>query len=321
MKVLKVRDLTTKIVLQKKEYTVVDHLSFDLVKGKTLAIVGESGSGKSILALSLLRILPTPPFLQPKGEVLFHGANLLTLGESKMRKIRGGKMAMIFQDPQSALNPVFRIGDQLMESALIHLKVDREAAWKKAIAALNEVGIPNPKERMRAYPHELSGGMKQRVMIAIALMGEPEIVIADEPTTALDVTIQDQVLNLLLELQKKRGMALLLITHDMGVVAKMADECLVMYATQGIEKATVQNVFSHMRHPYTEGLFASRPTPETERGKLQPIKGSVPPLTDLPKGCHFNTRCPYVMPKCLHGEVPNFPIEEEHFAKCWLNEK
>lgn len=319
--VLKVRSLTTKLQIKGNIYTVVDRLSFDLVKGKTLAIVGESGCGKSMTALSILRILPTPPFLNPEGEVIFENENLLTLSSSRMRKVRGGKIAMIFQDPQSALNPVYRIGDQLVESALIHLKISQAEAEKKAIETLNEVGIDRAEERFFAYPHELSGGMKQRVMIAMALMGEPDILIADEPTTALDVTIQDQVLQLMKHLQAKRGMALLLITHDMGVVSKMADECLVMYATEGVERGSVQQVTTEMAHPYTQGLFASRPTPTTPRGALKAITGNVPPITNLPSGCRFHPRCPYVMPKCLIGEVPNFIVGPDHFAKCWLHDK
>lgn len=320
--ILSVRNLTTPLQIGAKTYNVVERLSFDLRLGKTLALVGESGCGKSLTALSILRILPDPPCLRPKGEVLYKGRNLLDLSEREMRRIRGGSISMIFQDPTTSLNPVYTIGYQLLEVAALHLGLYGDEAVERCIRALEEVGIPAASERLSVYPHQLSGGMRQRVMIAMALMCEPDILIADEPTTALDVTIQAQVLDLMRNLQEKKGMALLLITHDMGVVAEMADDVIVMYTSQAVERGSVYDIFDRMSHPYTMGLFASRPAIGKEKGKLTPIAGTVPPLNQYPEGCRFNTRCPYVMPKCLQGEVPEFQImkSKEHLAKCWLCE-
>lgn len=317
--ILTVRNLTTRLKIGQETWTVVDHLGFSLYQGRTLALVGESGCGKSMTALSLMRILPQPPVLPPTGEVLYKGSNLLSISEKEMRRIRGRKIAMIFQDPMSALNPVYTIGNQLMEVAELHLGLYGEEAWIRAREALEGVGIPSAEERLAAYPHQLSGGLKQRVMIAMALMCEPDVLIADEPTTALDVTIQAQVLELIRSLQRKKGMALLLITHDMGVVTEMADEVIVMYVAQGIERAYVENLFDHPAHPYTMGLFHSRPSLDNRRGKLQPIKGQVPSFRNIPSGCRFHPRCPYAMSKCRHGSVPDFNIENPtHIAKCWL---
>lgn len=320
--ILRVKNLTVPLLIGEKKYSVVDRLSLDLHKGKTLAIVGESGCGKTLTALSLLRILPEPPCLFPQGEVLFKGTDLLTLSEEQMRQIRGSQIAMIFQNPSTCLNPVYTIGSQLVEVIELHLGLYGDEALGRAIEALEEVGIPQPESRIEAYPHQLSGGMKQRVMIAMALLCEPDILIADEPTTALDVTIQAQVLELMRELQKKKGMAILLITHDMGIVAEMADEVIVMYAAHAMERGSIQSIFDQMAHPYTMGLFGSRPSRSAPKGKLQPIKGNVPSLTDYPSGCRFNPRCPYVMPVCLEGEVPEFEVGgvAEHRSKCWLSE-
>lgn len=320
--VLEVVDLTTKLKLGSKTYTVVDHLSFNLKRGKTLALVGESGCGKTFTALSLLRILPNPPALPPEGKVIYQNRNLLTISEHEMRSIRGAKIAMIFQDPSSALNPVFTIGNQLLEVAELHLHLSGEEAYNHILNSLDEVGITSPSTCLEAYPHQLSGGMKQRVMIAMALMCEPDILIADEPTTSLDVTIQAQVLELMLALQRKKQMAILLITHDMNVVAEMADEVIVMYATQRIERGDVFQVFRADGHPYTRGLFDSRASTKDHKERLVTIKGSVPPITDLPTGCYFHPRCPYVMDICLHGDVPDFEVDDPaHLAKCWLFDK
>lgn len=321
--ILKVRNLTTKLKLGKGIFTVVDNISFDLFHGKTLAIVGESGSGKTMSALSILKILPTPPALPPEGEVIYKNRNLLTLNDHELRKIRGANIAMIFQDPMSALNPVLSIGDQLLEVANLHLGLYGDEAIEKAVESLNLVGISSPRERLFDYPHQLSGGMKQRVMIAMALMCEPDILIADEPTTALDVTIQAQVLDLMKSLQKKMGMAILLITHDMGVVAEMADDVVVMYATWAVEQGSAYQVFNLKSHPYTEGLFNSLPSETDPKKRLNVIKGTIPPITALPNGCHFNPRCPYVMEICLQGKVPDFIVNENprHTAKCWLHDK
>lgn len=317
--VLIVRNLTTCLKIGDDIWTVVDKLNFSLYRGQTLCLVGESGCGKSLTALSLMRILPTPPALPSTGEIYYQNENLLTIGEKKMRRIRGSKIAMIFQDPMSALNPVFSIGNQLMEVAELHLGLYGENAWNCAREALVSVGIPDAEKRLKDYPHQLSGGLKQRVMIAMALMCEPDILIADEPTTALDVTIQAQVLKLIRSLQRKNGMALLLITHDMGVVAEMADEVIVMYLAQGIEKAKSQDLFDYPAHPYTIGLFQSRPSYEKRKGKLKAIKGQVPLFRHIPSGCRFHPRCPFVMPKCHHGIVPQFIVQDSsHEAQCWL---
>lgn len=317
--ILEVKHLTTKLLLGQQEVAVVDDLSFNLYAGKTLALVGESGCGKSLTALSLMRILPNPPALPSTGEIIYQDRNLLHLPEKEMRAIRGGKIAMIFQDPSSALNPVYTIGDQLGEVAELHLGLYGDAAMHRCIQALKEVGIPRPQERLNDYPHQLSGGMRQRVMIAMALMCEPDILIADEPTTALDVTIQAQIIDLIRALQKRKNMAVLLITHDMGIVAEIADEVIVMYAAQGIEKGSTVQIFDHMAHPYTQGLFAARPSLHQPKEKLHPIKGNVPSAGQFPQGCRFHPRCPYVMDRCRHGAVPEFDVQNrEHTAKCWL---
>lgn len=320
--ILNVKELTTKLKVGGTVLTAVDRLSFSLEKGKTLALVGESGCGKSLTALSILRILPTPPALQSQGQVLFDGVDLLKLSEREMRKIRGSKIAMIFQDPSSALNPVYSILDQLIEVAEIHLGLYDEEAEERCLMALEEVGIEDPARCLEAYPHQLSGGMKQRVMIAMALMCEPDILIADEPTTALDVTIQKQVLDLMKKLQEKTQMAILLITHDMGVVAQMADYSLVMYATQMMEQGSVRDIFQKKSHPYTEALFHSLPSADVPKGHLKAIRGTVPQLSELPEGCYFHPRCPYTMPICRKGDVPLLPGGggQGHLAKCWLRD-
>jgi len=320
--ILIVNNLVTQLKIGDSTFKVVEDVSFKLYPGRTLAIVGESGCGKSLTALSIMGIVPTPPVLHPQGEIIYQNRNLLTLPEKEMRKIRGARIAMIFQDPSSALNPVYTVGEQLIEVAELHLGLYGEEAVERAITALTEVSIQNPRQRMNEYPHQLSGGMKQRVMIAMALMCEPDILIADEPTTALDVTIQAQILNLIKALQKRMGMALLLITHDLGIVAEMADDVIVMYAAQTVEKGSVYDIFDHMAHPYTMGLFQSRPTSGSHKGLLKPIKGNVPPLTHFPKGCRFHPRCPYVMPKCLHGNIPDFPVQgnAQHISKCLLHD-
>jgi len=319
--ILKVQNLKTRLQIGKKIIHVVDELSFNLHLGKTLALVGESGCGKSMTALSILRTLPHPPALPSQGKILYQDQDLLSLTEREMREIRGARIAMIFQDPSSALNPVYTIGSQLLEVAELHLELYGDEAVERVIRALKDVGIPHPEVRMADYPHQMSGGMKQRVMIAMALMCEPDILIADEPTTALDVTIQAQVLKLIRDLQEKKGMALLLITHDMGIVAEMADEVIVMYASQAVERGSVFQIFDQMAHPYTIGLFESLPGIHAQNQPLKPIKGNVPSLTDYPSGCHFHPRCRFVMDKCRQGAVPDFGVQEiEHCAKCWLHD-
>ncbi len=317
--ILSVRRLTTQLKIGKGVVTVVDNLSFDLRAGRTLALVGESGCGKSMTALSLMRILPEGVALPSKGEVLYRGQNLLHLPERKMRTLRGSKLAMIFQDPMSSLNPVMTIGAQLMEVAELHLHLAPQEAKARAILALHSVGITSPEQRLSDYPHQLSGGMKQRVMIAMALLCEPDLLIADEPTTALDVTVQAQVLELIRTLQQERGTALLLITHDMGVVAEMADDVIVMYAAKSMERAPVTSLFDHHAHPYTQGLFASRLSKKSARAPLVVIPGSVPPLGHFPAGCPFHPRCPHAMEKCKKGDVPPAVLSEGHELSCWLH--
>jgi oligopeptide/dipeptide ABC transporter ATP-binding protein len=317
--ILIVNNLTTQLSLAGKPVTIVDNISFCLYPSKTLAIVGESGCGKTMTALSLMRILPHPPALPPTGEVIYKDKKLLEISEKEMRTIRGGRIAMIFQDPTSALNPVYTVGNQLAEVAELHLNLFGDDADERSMQALREVGIADVREVMDVYPHQLSGGMRQRVMIAMALMCEPDILIADEPTTALDVTIQAQVLQLIRDLQQKRGMALLLITHDMGVVADIADEVIVMYAGQVVESGGVRDIFDKLAHTYTQGLFASRSSIHKPKSHLHGIKGSVPSPSDYPKGCRFHPRCPFVMDRCRHGDVPVFNVGlRDHTAKCWL---
>lgn len=317
--VLSVVNLSSYLKIKQEVLTVVHNLSFELYAGRTLAIVGESGCGKSLTALSILRILPAQA-LPSTGSIFYKGQDLLKIKEWEMRSLRGSKIAMIFQDPMSALNPVYTIGNQLMEVAEIHLGIFEEEAWSKACEMLSAVGILNAEERMHAYPHELSGGLKQRVMIAMALMCEPDILIADEPTTALDVTIQKQILDLLKQLQKKNRMAILLITHDLGIVSEMADEAIVMYMAEEVERGSVDDILIHTSHPYTKGLLHSRPSLKERREKLLPIKGQVPSFKNIPTGCRFHTRCPHVMEKCTQGEVGYFAVHlPSHFSKCWLS--
>lgn len=315
--ILQVKGLKTKLKLGKHAYSVVDGLDFNLYPGKTLACVGESGCGKSLMALSLMRILPTPPALPSEGEVIYKGKNLLKASSKEMLKIRGKAMAMIFQDPMSALNPVYTIGNQLAEVLDIHLRIYGKEAEERIISALKEVGVPDPDKRLNEYPHQLSGGLKQRVMIAMALLCEPDILIADEPTTALDVTVQAQVLDMMRRLQEKNNMALLIITHDMGVVAEIADEVMVMYAAQIIEKGPVETIFDHMAHPYTQGLFAS--IPHYGAKKITPIRGSVPSIRELPTGCRFHPRCPHVQEGCQDEILLTDVKHQGHSARCILH--
>lgn len=303
-----------------KPLSIVHEVSFSLFPGKTLALVGESGSGKSTTALALLRLLSSSNRFLLEGDVLFQGVNLLKLSEKELSSIRGGKIAMIFQDPQSSLNPVFTVGDQIAEMAEIHLKCTPEEAEERTFRILEAVEMPNALRAFEIYPHELSGGMKQRAMIAMALVANPSILIADEPTTALDATIQKEVLELLKTLQHERKMAMLLITHDMNVAAYMADEVGVMYAGEIVEFGKTHDVFEKKLHPYTQALFHARPTREMRKKPLTVIKGVAPVAGQRPSGCPFHPRCPQVMPKCHEGLVPTFRRGENHWAKCWTLE-
>ena len=296
----------------------VDGVSFDVHPGKTLAIVGESGSGKSVTALSVLRLIPNPPGRIVGGEVWFQGEDLLKAPERRMRQIRGNDISMIFQEPMTSMNPVFRVGQQIGAVLRMHRKLDPDHARKETIELLDRVGITAPKQRVDDYPHQMSGGMLQRVMIAMALACNPKILIADEPTTALDVTIQAQILALLNQLQRELGMAILLITHDLGVVAETADEVLVMYAGQKVEHAGVQELFASPHHPYTRGLFASLPGMHSPGDRLYSIKGTVPAATNFPTGCRFHPRCPYCMDICTTQDTVLEEVAPGHTAACWL---
>jgi oligopeptide/dipeptide ABC transporter ATP-binding protein len=296
----------------------VDGVSFDLYPGETLGIVGESGCGKTVTSLSILRLIPEPPgHIRPGSVIEFEGRNLLALAPPELRAIRGNQIAMVFQEPMTSLNPVFTVGDQIAEAAIIHQRLSRKAARARAIEMLTLVGMPDPAERVDHYPHQLSGGMRQRVMIAMALVCHPKVLIADEPTTALDVTIQAQILELLDRLQAELGMSVLLITHDLGVVAGQADRVVVMYAGQVVETAPTTALFDGPLHPYTEGLMAAVPRIDARKSRLQAIPGQVPAATAWPSGCRFHPRCPHAWTKCANEEPPLLG-DGDHTARCWL---
>jgi peptide/nickel transport system ATP-binding protein len=302
----------------------VDGVSFALAPQETLAIVGESGCGKSITALSLMRLVPDPPGRIAGGTVKLAGVDLLGLSEAAMRQVRGKDLAMIFQEPMTSLNPVLTIGSQIAETLLLHEKLSKREAWDKAVDMLRLTKIPEPEQRAKEYPHQLSGGMRQRAMISMALACNPKVLIADEPTTALDVTIQAQILDLIVDLQKKLGTAVILITHDLGVVAETAQRVIVMYAGRKVEEAPVEELFARPLHPYTHGLMASIPRLPLMRGeeaktaeRLQEIRGTVPALTNLPPGCVFAPRCPQAVDQCRAAYPPYEEKRPGHWAACW----
>lgn len=320
---LEVKNLKTQFKTDDGEFYAVDDVSFHLEKGKTLGIVGESGCGKSVTSLSIMRLIPNPPGKIASGEILFNGKNLLNLSEEEMRKIRGNDIAMIFQEPMTSLNPVFTIGNQIGEAIALHQKnLSRHDVRNKTIEMLKLVGIPEPDKRVDEYPHQLSGGMRQRVMIAMALSCNPELLIADEPTTALDVTIQAQVLELIRKLQKEFQASMILITHDLGVVAETCDNVAVMYAGKIVEYGTVEDIFYRPRHQYTKGLLNSIPHFETghKRERLETIKGLVPSMFNLPKGCRFSERCPVAQDNC-RAKIPALtaaaPGGTSHVVACF----
>jgi oligopeptide/dipeptide ABC transporter ATP-binding protein len=317
---LDVRNLRTTFHVMDGDVGAVDGVSFQLKPGRSIGIVGESGSGKSVTALTIMRLLDIPPAeVGADSEIWFGGRELLRMPMEEMRKIRGNDIAMIFQEPLTSLNPVFTIGDQIAEQVELHLKVKRKEAWDRAIESLKLVGIPSPERRVKQYPHEMSGGMRQRVMIAMALSCEPKLLIADEPTTALDVTIQAQILELLKTIQDRTDSALMLITHDLGVVAEMVEEVVVMYAGQVVETGTVEQVLLDPRDPYTMGLIESIPTVDKRGGRLSVIRGTVPSPFNLPPACRFEPRCPYAWDHCR--EVPPDLYQTDHatqFARCHL---
>jgi oligopeptide/dipeptide ABC transporter ATP-binding protein len=307
-KVLEVRNLKTSFFTEGGEVRAVDDVSFDVFRGRTLGIVGESGCGKSVTSLSIMRLIPNPPGRIVGGQILYQGKDLVKLTAAEMRKIRGNEISMIFQEPMTSLNPVFTVGNQVCEAIALHQDLSRKATRDKAVEMLKLVGIPSPEKRVDDYPHQLSGGMRQRVMIAMALSCNPHVLIADEPTTALDVTIQAQILDLLKDLQQKVGMGLVLITHDLGVVAEVADEVVVMYAGRVVEQAPVRELFANPKMPYTRGLLNSiptlskDPTGKVKKKRLEAIPGIVPNMLELPVGCRFQERCPYVIEKCREAE-------------------
>jgi len=315
---LSVRNLKTYFYTDEGVVKAVDGLSYDLHRGETLGIVGESGSGKSVHALSIMRLIPQPPGKIVAGEILFEGRNLLSLSEEEMRRIRGNRIAMIFQEPMTSLNPVLTIGEQIAEAVMLHQRLPRKAAWDRAVEMLEKVRIPLARERVKDYPHQFSGGMRQRVMIAMALSCNPSILIADEPTTALDVTIQAQILELMQELQQEFRMAIILITHNLGVVAEMCDNVVVMYAGRPVEKADVLRTFQDPKHPYTWGLLHSIPKLHERKERLIPIEGQPPSLIDLPPGCPFAPRCPFAMEICVQEDPPEYLVGPEHTARCYL---
>ncbi|NJN14586.1 MAG: ABC transporter ATP-binding protein [Planctomycetes bacterium] len=296
----------------------VDGVSYDAFPGETVGVVGESGCGKSVTALSVMRLIPMPPGEIAGGRILFDGEDLVAAPESRMRQVRGGKIGMIFQEPMTSLNPVFTVGNQIEEAVRLHLKMGAREARARAIEMLGKVGIPSPEARVDEYPHQLSGGMRQRVMIAMALSCNPKLLIADEPTTALDVTIQAQILDLIRDLQREMGMAVLMITHDLGVIAEMAHRVVVMYASKIVEKAGVRDLFGKPRHPYTRGLFRSIPSLVGEVDRLETIEGTVPSPLEFPEGCKFQNRCPFATEHCIANEPELREVDPGHWAACWL---
>ena len=320
-KLLTVNKLRTEFFQNKKtSVTAINEISFDIGKGEILGLVGESGCGKSVTSLSIMRLLNFTSGKVTKGEVIFDGKDLQKLSEKEMREIRGGKMSMIFQEPMSSLNPAMRIDKQMIEGIRLHTNLSKQEARERAAKILQQVGIPDPERVLKNYPHQLSGGMSQRVMIAMAMSCNPQLLIADEPTTALDVTIQAQILELMKKIQQEEGMSILLITHDLGVVAEMCTRVIVMYAGEIVEEAPVEVLFNNPTHPYTEGLIASVPKLGSSVKVLPSIPGSVPDLSMLPKGCRFAPRCKYATERCHNEEPDLFEVSEHQKCRCWLRD-
>lgn len=312
--ILEVRNLEIRYVTDEETVYAVNDISFALQKGESIGLVGETGAGKTTTALGIMGLVPDPPGEVVAGSIMFEGKDLLQLSEKQMREIRGGKISMIFQDPMTSLNPVMTVGEQIAEVVLLHNKISKAEARKRAIEMLEQVGIPG--SRCDDYPHQFSGGMKQRVVIAIALACSPELLIADEPTTALDVTIQAQVLELMKKLKREYNTSLILITHDLGVVAKICDKVAVVYAGEIIESGTLKDIYTDKRHPYTIGLFDSLPDIENDAATLKVIQGMVPDPANLPEGCKFHPRCPYATGACKSGTIPPVRISESHMVRC-----
>ncbi len=318
--VLEVKNLRTYFHTDEGVIPAVDGVDFTLKKGKTLCVVGESGCGKSVTAFSVMRLIPMPPGKVESGEILYNGKNIVKLTENEMRGIRGNEIAMIFQEPMTSLNPVYTIGNQIVEAIVLHQKVKPKEARQRAIKMLEKVGLPDPQKRIDEYPHQMSGGMKQRVMIAMALSCNPEILIADEPTTALDVTIQAQILDLLKQLKETEGMSIMLITHDLAVVSEVADEVLVMYASKVVENAGVNDIFNDPKHPYTQGLIKAIPKLGNRVERLNEIPGQVPRPQNYPEGCHFADRCPRVMDICHKRDPGMTEVGSGHLVSCFIYE-
>ncbi len=320
MALLEVNNLHTSFTIDAGEVLAVNGISYFLEKGKVLGIVGESGSGKSVSAYSIMQILAANGRITD-GSIKYNGQELVGAGESVMKTIRGNKISIIFQDPMTSLNPTYTIGHQLMEAILLHTNRNKKQAYERAVEMLRLVNVNEPEKRMKQYPHEFSGGMRQRVVIAMALACEPDILIADEPTTALDVTIQAQILELMKSLQKELGMAIIMITHDLGVVAQLCDEVVVMYAGSICEQGTVEEIFYNPKHEYTKGLLRSIPTADNNGQKLEPITGTPIDLLNMPKGCPFAPRCENAMKICIREAAQPMDINENHRATCWMNVK
>jgi len=321
-KLIEIKNLKTQFLTERGIARAVDDVSFNILEGETMAIVGESGCGKSVTALSIMNLVPNPPGEVVAGSIHFEGKDLLKISEREMRKIRGNRISMIFQEPMTSLNPVFKIGDQISEVLRLHQNLEKKDARDKAIDLLRQVRIPAPENRISDYPHQMSGGMRQRVMIAIALACSPKILIADEPTTALDVTIQAQILKLMDQLREQTGTSIMLITHDLAVVAETAENVIVMYAGRIVETANVHKLFNNPFHPYTKGLMSSIPGIEKidKEVRLEAIPGMVPNLYALPLGCKFNDRCIKAHDRCLQAEPNLIEIEDGHYVRCWLYE-
>ncbi len=311
---LSVKDLVVEYTSDGSVVQAVNNVSFNMEKGKTLGLVGETGAGKTTIAKSIMRILPDPPARIAGGEITLDGVKLLDLPEKEMQKIRGGKASMIFQDPMTALNPVMTVGSQIAEGIGLHNKIDSAKAKARAIEMLELVGIP--AERYDEYPHQFSGGMKQRVVIAMSLACNPELLIADEPTTALDVTIQAQVLDMMVELRDKLNTSMIMITHDLGIIARVCDDVAIVYAGEIVERGTKEDIFLHPTHPYTKGLFGAIPTLTGDEKRLHPIDGMPPDPTNLPQGCYFSPRCKYATDECRQGRIPDMELTPGHFCKC-----
>lgn len=318
-RLLEVRNLHIRFPGNAGESRPVDGVTFGISRGETFALVGESGCGKSLTSLALVQLVPSPGRIVQGSSIALQGRELVGLPEEELRAIRGDRIGMVFQDPMTSLNPVLRIGEQISEGIRAHRKISKRDALDRAAQLLQEVGMPDPSRRLREYPHQLSGGMRQRVMIAIALAAEPDLLIADEPTTALDVTVQAQILEILDHLQSERGMSVLLITHDLGIVAGRADRVAVMYAGQLVEETSTARLFANPSHPYTRGLLASVPKLHGATGRLKPIRGTVPSPDAWPEGCRFRPRCPQAFEKCVQHPPP-LRVEQDHDMRCWLAE-